>query len=305
MQNFFSLQRSQVMLYLLLSVVCASCLVLMFKFFERRGVPIFQAIVFNYWSASLCALLFLPVKQNALPANITQQPWLWLALLLGSMFIVVFNLTSITTVKLGVSTASVASKLGLVFPVMLAFAVYGETFSMLKVIGILFAFAAVVLSSLKPNMKEHSVPATEFLLPVLVFAGSGACDSLTQFANKKYLINNGIEEFTLMLFIAAACTGTLAFIYMVVKHKHRTNRQSLYWGIVLGVLNYFSFLFLLKALAVLSWGSSVVFPLNNLGMVAVATIAGIVLFKEKISATNFAGLLLAAASIITIVLSGT
>ncbi len=292
------------MLYLLLSIICASGLVLMFKLFEKKGIPIFQAIVFNYWSAGICAVVFMPQKQVILSGSILQQSWLPLALGLGSLFIVVFNLTSITTVRFSVSTASVASKLGLVFPVILAFVVYGETFSALKLAGILLAFVAVILSSVKPQSEHHHHKPLEALLPLWVFIGSGACDSFTQLATKKYLGESGIEEFSLMLFMAAALAGTLVFVYKMVSEKATINLQSLYWGGVLGFINYFSFLFLLKALATLPWGSSVIFPVNNLGVVAFSTLAGVVLFKERISAVNFTGLLFAAASIITIVFAG-
>ena len=73
-----------------------------------------------------------------------QQGWLPVAWVLGMMFITVFNLTSVTAVNFGVSTASVASKLGLVLPVMFAFFLYKEPFNYAKLAGILLAFAAVI-----------------------------------------------------------------------------------------------------------------------------------------------------------------
>jgi drug/metabolite transporter (DMT)-like permease len=292
------------MLYLLLSIVCSSALVLFFKFFEQRSIPIFQAIVFNYWSASICSYLFLSNKESAIADTIIQQPWLPLGLGLGCLFIVVFNLISITTVVSGVSAASVASKLGLVFPVMLAFTVYGETFSMLKLIGILLAFVAVVLSSLKGNRSDTKTASERHIfLPLLVFFGSGMCDSLTQLATKNYIGNKGIEEFSLTLFIAAAVAGSLLFAYRFFVKELKISYRSILWGTVLGFVNYFSFLFLLKALSSLNWGSSVVFPLNNLGIVAFSTIVGVIFYKEQLSKLNVLGLLFAAASILVITLS--
>lgn len=291
------------MIYLLLSIVCSSALVLLFKLFERRGVPIFQAIVCNYWVATVCSFLFLPGAVRANPGVILQASWLPLAFGLGSLFILIFTLISRTTVKFGVSTASVASKLGLVFPVILAFTIYNEAFSLLKLIGILLAFVAVVLSSIKKNEHEQPHQLADYILPLLVFLGSGLCDSLTQFANKRYLMNTGMEEFTLVLFTAAAIAGSLFLLYSVVAKGMRINMLSLGWGVVLGTVNYFSFLFLLKSLALLPWGSSVVFPLNNLGIVAFSTLVGIVVYKERISVLNFVGLLFAVASIATIVIA--
>src|SRR4051812_9217330 len=114
------------MIYLFLSIVCTALLILAFKIFERRGIPVFHAIVYNYLSATICAVMFLPDKSRLLSGQVLSSTWLPLSLVLGSMFIIIFNLISVTTVKYGVSTASVAMKLGLVFPVLLAFTMYGE-----------------------------------------------------------------------------------------------------------------------------------------------------------------------------------
>jgi drug/metabolite transporter (DMT)-like permease len=219
------------------------------------------------------------------------------------MFIIIFNLTSITTVKYGVSTASVAMKLGLVFPVLLAFTVYGEEFNWMKLAGILFAFAAVILSSLKEEPKSPEHKSSFAVLPVIVFLGSGACDSLTQFANKKYLSTGGMEEFSLFLFIAAALVGFGTLLFQFITGKAAFSFKSVIGGVLLGISNYFSFLFLLKALATVSWGSSVVFPVSNLGTVAAATFAGIIFFKEKLSKLNMLGLAFAVVSIVLIILS--
>ncbi|HLP51284.1 MAG TPA: DMT family transporter [Chitinophagales bacterium] len=291
------------MIFLLLSIFCTALLILAFKLFDRYNIPVFQAIVYNYLSATACAFIFLPDKSSVLSGAVFSSPWLWLSLGLGSMFIFIFNLTSLTTVKYGVSTASVAMKLGLVFPVLLAFTIYGEEFNWIKLLGILFAFVAVILSSLKEEPKSPTHKSSFAILPIIVFVGSGACDSLTQYANKTYLANTGMEEFSLFLFVAASIAGTGVFIYQLIADKAMFNSRSLVGGILLGIANYFSFLFLLKALATISWGSSVVFPVSNLGTVLLASLAGVVLFKEKISKINLLGLAFAVLSIILIILS--
>ena len=291
------------MIYLLISILCTAGLVLMFKVFAMRGIPIFQAIVFNYISATICGIIFLPDKTPLLTGSIFSHSWLPFALLLGTMFIMVFNLTSMATVRYGVSTASVAMKLGLVFPVLLAFLFYGEPFNFLKLLGILFAFAAVILSSLKDETQTPNHKSAFAFLPLLVFFGSGACDSFTQFVSKKYVGTDGMEEFSLFLFVAAGAIGLVMFAFQLINKKSVFNLQSLIFGTILGVINYFSFLFLLKALANISWGSSVVFPVSNLGTVLVATVAGILFFKERISKINLLGLSFALISITLIILS--
>lgn len=292
------------MIFLLLSITFSALLVVMFKVFERRGIPVFPAIVVNYVAATISAFFFLPNQEVVYNCTIFSYEWFPFAMMLGSLFIVIFNLTGITTLRYGVSTSSVAMKLGLVFPVLLAFMVYGEPFNMLKLLGILMAFAAVVLSSVKDSEPTAGGKASTFaILPLIVFLGSGTCDSLTQFANKRYLGQSGIEEFSLVLFAAAATAGLAIFGYRILRYGSSLSVGSVVGGVVLGVINYFSFYFILKALATVSWGSSVVFPVSNLGTVAAATGIGVLFFNETISRTNAIGLLLAALSITSIIAS--
>ena len=291
------------MIFLLLSIAFTAGLIFTFKIFALKNIPVFQAIVYNYISATICAFAFLPDKSQVTSGAVLSASWLPLSLVLGSMFILVFNLTSRATVRYGVSTASVAMKLGLVFPVLMAFTFYGEPFNWLKLAGILSAFVAVILSSLKEEDKSVTHKSSFAVLPLIVFLGSGACDSVTQYANKTYLATGGMEEFSLFLFIAAGLAGITAFIYQLVTGQASFNGKSLLGGIILGVINYFSFLFLLKALATITWGSAVVFPLSNLGTVLVATLAGVAIFKEKITKINTIGLAFAVLSIVLIMLS--
>ena len=290
--------------FLLLSFTCSAILILLFKVFERNGVPVFQAIVFNYCTAAACGFIFLPDHHTVTSGAFLNQPWFLLSMVLGAMFITVFNLTSLTTINFGVSTASVAAKLGLVFPVILAFFKYHESFSSLKLIGILFAFVAVVLSSIKEKEGPHNAVRTALtFLPYAVFIGNGACDSVTQYANKQFLMHEGISEFAMFIFVAAGSIGLIILGFMLLTGKATLNVKSVVGGIALGIPNYLSFLFLLKALATLNWGSSVIFPVSNLGTVAVATMVSFVAFKERISKINLAGLAFAAVAIILIVLA--
>lgn len=287
--------------FLILSILCSALLVIFFKIFEKNKVPVFQAIVFNYLSATVCAFYFLQEGDFITSGKVTHAEWFPFAFMLGSLFIIIFNLTSIATLRYGISTAAIAMKLGLIFPVLLAFTLYGEQFKWIKLCGIALAFVAVVLSSFKEEPKSKDHHSSFALLPLLVFLGSGLCDSLTQFANKKYLHSSGMEEFSFVLFLAAAAGGSLVFAFQLFTGRATFDLRSLAGGILLGIVNYFSFLFILKALAHVSWGSSVVFPISNLGTVAVATVTGILLFKEQLSRINKLGLFFAAASIILII----
>ncbi|MEC8884395.1 MAG: GRP family sugar transporter, partial [Bacteroidota bacterium] len=76
--------------------------------------------------------------------------------------------------------------------------------------------------------------------------------------------------------------------------------KNIIGGIALGIPNYYSIYFLVQALRHPTLESSTVFTLNNVGIVMVATLIGILFFKEKLSPKNWIGIAIAVVSIILI-----
>ncbi|MGY8914875.1 MAG: EamA family transporter, partial [Flavobacteriales bacterium] len=71
-------------------------------------------------------------------------------------------------------------------------------------------------------------------------------------------------------------------------------------GLVLGIFNYFSIYFLLRALQNDFINSSSIFTINNVAIVLLSTIFGILFFKETLSKMNWFGIGLAVISIILV-----
>ena len=66
---------------------------------------------------------------------------------------------------------------------------------------------------------------------------------------------------------------------------------------MLGIPNYYSIVYLLKALKTEGLESSTLFTLNNVGVVILSTIFGLILFKEKLILKNWIGIIIAVISI--------
>jgi drug/metabolite transporter (DMT)-like permease len=224
--------------------------------------------------------------------------WVGYAFLLGAIFISIFFLTSQTARYFGASTAAVSMKLGLVFPIMLSAIVYHETFGFLKIAGLVFALIAVVLTSWKNNSNSYSRNKLIIILPAIVFVGSGLCDSMVQFMQKTFVSDADSPVFTFSLFLAALVAGFSVLIMSLFRRKPGVGVKELIGGIALGIPNYFSIYFLLKALNQSGLESSAIFPVVNIGTVAAATIFSIIYFKEKLSIINWLGLAFAGIGII-------
>jgi multidrug transporter EmrE-like cation transporter len=71
----------------------------------------------------------------------------------------------------------------------------------------------------------------------------------------------------------------------------------------LGVPNYFSIHFLLLAFQESSWDSSVLIPVNNIGIVVTSAAVGLIFYRERYSLLNWIGLGMSIAAIALIAIS--
>ncbi|WP_350285535.1 DMT family transporter [uncultured Croceitalea sp.] len=286
------------MLDLALSVLCSSFIFVVFKLFDTYKVQTLFAIITNYVVACATGLVLYtePIDFGAIPS----RPWFWGTVLLGVLFIVIFYVMAKTSQRLGVSVASVATKMSLVIPVLIGVLAYEEHLSPLKVLGIVLALAAVYFASVK--QKSLHITKDDLILPVLVFLGSGIIDASINYFRATKLNTAEYPIFSATVFAAAACTGILLIIGKSFKTPLKINLKNVVGGIALGVPNYFSIFFLLRALQNERWNSASIFTINNVAIVMFSTVLGIALFREKLSFKNWLGITLAVVSILLVAL---
>lgn len=286
------------MFYLILSVLISSSLFVVFKLFETYKIDTLQAIIINYMVAFCIGYTMSDVKIEI--TEIPRQSWFVGAFLLGVLFVTVFNTMAITAQKNGLSVASVAGKMSVVVPVIFGVLVYNESLGALKIFGILLALIAVYLTS----MKGAVVAERKYLIyPLLLFLGSGIIDTAIKYVETTYVQEGGVPIFSATIFMFAFCFGLLFLLMKSIKQKVKFEFKNIIGGIILGVPNYFSIDFLLRALKTDGLESSTLFTINNVSVVLLTTIFGLLLFKEKLLIKNKIGILLAVVSIILVAIA--
>ena len=284
------------MIDLILSILLSTLLFIIFKLFAKYNVNVLQAIVVNYIVACICGLVF--YSNPFTISSITSSSWFYGALLLGFLFIGVFNVMAITSQKNGLSVASVAGKMALIIPILFAVFVYKEHLNIIKTIGIISALIAVYLVSVKNNGVK--IKKKTLIYPILLFLGSGIIDTSLKYFESKYVGENEIPLFSASIFGIAAIIGCILLFIKALKKQLIITRKNIFAGVVLGIFNYFSIYFLIKALRSDLFNSSTVFTINNVAIVMLSTIVGILLFKEKINMKNWVGISLAIISIVLV-----
>lgn len=287
------------MFFLLGSIILSSYLTLAFKVCQRYGINIFQAIVFNYVTCVVTGSVF----SGSFPftAENLQSDWMGWAMVMGAMFIILFYIIGFTAQKMGVAVASVSNKLSLVIPFLFSLYLYGEKATWLKVAGIAIALVSVVLTCY-PNSKTDGGNKQKegkgiFLIPVILFIGSGFLDTLIKYAESQFLNEGNKNAYLIMGFAAASCIGLVMLLVQLMLKKTKLQSKALLAGILIGIPNYFSIWCLVRVLKDYGANSSAIIPINNMGIVLFSAVMAWLLFKEKLSRLNWMGIVLALGAI--------
>ncbi|WP_431135420.1 EamA family transporter [Psychroserpens mesophilus] len=287
------------MIYLLLSITASTLIFIIFKLLDKFNINTLQAIVVNYFAACLFGIWSYDEPLNI--DKIVNSQWLFGALALGFLFIAIFNVMALTAQRNGLSVASVASKMSVIIPVIFGIYVYHEGIGVQKIIGIILALVAVFLTSVKPKTTDNITKG--LWLPILLFFGSGTIDTSIKYLETTYVSENGIPIFSATIFAFAFIIGLGILSLKLLKKPVKLTIKALIAGSLLGIVNYFSIYYLLKALNHESLESSTLFTVNNVAIVMVSTLLGLIVFKETISKTNWFGIVLAVISIVLVTLS--
>lgn len=288
------------MFYLLLSILTASSLVIIFRLYGLWGIRSRDAIVVNYFVAGSMSLL---TNSDGTPfLSGPQEPWFPYAMIMGVLFISIFNVMALSANVIGVSVTSVANKMSLVIPVIFAIFYLNESLGWLKILGLLLAIAGVYMTS-KTEGRSDVKTKSAYLLPIIVFIGSGVIDTLFKYNELNTLGNHGLNAFLAWIFYISFFIGLGQLYYAKIKTGETFQLKAIWGGLLLGIPNFASGYFLVKTLAVPGFESSVIFPVNNMAIVTISAMVGILFFKEKMSKLNIAGIVLSILAIAIIAIS--
>ena len=282
------------MIFLALSIVSSCLIYMVFKCLGKYNVDRLQALIVNYITAFILGYN-LSVSRTFF-FEVTTEPWFYGSAILGILFILVFYLMVQTTQHHGMGVVSVASKMSLSLPVIFVILYYDEPLNFLKIVGILLAIASVYLVSVK---KKTNLKAAGFitLLPFLVFLGSGIVESTIKYLEEAFVQDDQVAYFSSSVFFFAGISGLIAYSIQSIFDYKKFKWKSVIGGIALGIPNYFSIHFFINALRAGDFTDAAVFVINNVAIVLLSTLIGIVIFSEKLEKQNRIGVLLAIISI--------
>ena len=284
------------MIYIAISILLFNLLVVFFKLFEKYNIDNLQALIANYFTSGILSLLLL--NENDILVSSLNSEWFIHAIILGILFISIFNIYALGVQKIGVATTSVINKMSFIIPVIFSIVFYeNELFSINIFFGVMLALIGIYLSS--TNNSSFNFDNKYLWIIFIIFFGQGIVDIVLN-DSKFYIPKNENILFFLILFLSATTTGIL--ILFAKKQLRFLKIKNLLWGAVFGIPNFFSIFYFLKALQSDYFidKSYLIFPLTSVGIVVTTTILGMLLYKEILTRRNLIGIVIAIVSILII-----
>ncbi len=282
------------MIYVFLSVVCSVLVSVLLKLARRFEVDVGQAIAWNYVVAgALTALMLQPSL-----ATLREPGAPWLALIgLGVLLPTIFLALAASVRHAGIVRSDAAQRLSLLLSLLAAFALFGEQITELKGIGIALGLLALLCMVWRSGQGTAERGVAGWLYPLLVFAGFGAIDILfKRVALAGVPLGASLQAmFALALLVAFA----LQLWRRSQGHTRFTARSALA-GVALGLANFGNILFYLRGHRALPQHPALVFASMNIGVVALGALVGMLVFRERLSRLNLAGVALALLAIVLI-----
>ncbi|MHA4895682.1 EamA family transporter [Pedobacter sp. PWIIR3] len=282
------------MLFLIISIICSVTVSVMLKLAKRYKINILEAVTWNYLFAVILGLLFFKPKVNEL-ISLKPEP---IYLALGILLPLVFWFLAASVKNIGIVKTDIAQRLSLVISLIAAYLIFGDQFTVMKISGLFIGFLSIVLVLNKQANSQKS--KGNWLYPLAVFVGFGLIDiSFKMVAQLKAI---PYTSSLIYIFVLAFIVSLFSILYSYFIHHKKPQFINVICGCILGFFNFFNILFYLKAHQTMADHPSTVFASMNLGVIVTGCLAGVLIFKEKLSPLNIAGLLLAitAISLITI-----
>lgn len=288
------------MQYIIFCILANVGIFLCFQGFSYFRMNTFQAIVVNYLVCVITGVLFIG-DVEFLGRIQVNEPWVIVSMILGAVFISSFYIMALTTQQMGITVASIASKMSLVIPVMVSMWVLmikSKDYSTINYLGITLAVVAILLASVKKRNGMGKVPSkgSLFVLPLVVFILGGAIDTTINYTNHKFLPEGESAVFPVLIFASAFILGA---IWLGIR-KSQIELKNVVGGAVLGSINFFSLYYLVKSLTYFDNDGAIVYPVLNVGIILVSSFMSVIIFREKLLAVNKLGLLLAVLAVVFI-----
>ncbi len=259
------------MLAMILTILCSALLSILMRMSENRARGKMTLLSANYLTCILLAASFTGVTA-LFPTVEKFGITLVLGIITGIFYMLALVFNQKCIARNGVVLSSVFAKVGsLVVPLLVALCCYGDTPSLLQVIGAGVALFSIWLIT---DREEKGAVSAIWLLGALLLV-EGLASAMGKFFDAEG--NAALsDQYLLYTFGSAFLISAVAALV----GRERPCLWDVFYGVLIGVANFFASRFMLQALKEIS--SVIFYPTRGVMVILVITLAGILLFHEKL-----------------------
>ena len=263
------------MIYLILAILSSMLVSVLMRLSETRVRNRVSMLACNYLMCTLFAAAF----GGAIPAPGEGAPLAeGLGLVSGVLFLGSFLLLQWNISKKGVVPSATFMKLGVLVPTAVSLLVFREQPGALQIAGMVLAILAILLINLERGSRRAGSR-----VGLVQLLGGGSADATAKIFEE--LGRAPLKDAFLLITFA---TALVLCVILRFRRKESLAWQDTLFGLLIGVLNYFSSRFLL-----LSFGevpAVVAYPTYSVATIVLIALAGLALFREKLSRRQVAAM---------------
>lgn len=282
-------------LFIILSASTSILIAHFLKLSESNQLNTIRILTVNYFIAAAIALIItFGFGRTGIHTETITEP-LFLAVIVGVIFIANFFIYSKSVFHHGVGTSIAAMRISLIIPVLLSTFWYFELLSILQWVGVVLVFTTLFLLLPRKKKVEFNIHESGWLL-LFLFLGTGVGDASLKIYEAEYSVHLGKELFMGFVFLTAFIVGLMV---LLIRKELTFTKKELLLGVAVGIPNLLTSIFLIMALERMN--GAVVYSSVNVLTVLGGTILGVLFWKDVFTKSQWIGIFLTLISIVLLI----
>jgi len=273
--------------YLILAILSSAMVSIVMRISENKADNNITMLVMNYAMCSLLGGLFtgLDVLRGRIGEGIFRTAAF--GCVNGVLYLVSFMLLQRNIQRSGVVLSSTFMKLGLLVTMVVSVCIYGETPGLQQGIGFVLAIGAILL--INAPVKASSGKFGTGLIWMLLCGGMAD-------AMSKIFEQSGVPGMEPHFLLITFFTALVLCLLLMVHKGQKVGKWELLFGLLIGIPNFFSTKFLLRALEDVV--AVIAYPVYSVSGILVVTLAGVLLFRERLEKHQWAAMAVILAALV-------
>lgn len=288
------------MIHSVLAILFAAVLGLVFKVWARWQIRVLPAILHNYLACIIIAWTM--HGSNPWNPDTLGSAWFPWSIGLSICFVTGFYLFGMAIWHWGMGTMSAVQKMSMVLSTLFIVWLFDQHPSAAQWFGIALGIAAIVLimplqgSGAKPTPAKPTlawlIAGGSYLIAVIIEIGLVVIE-------RRLDVSSGDPRIIATIFGGAFLWGAMVLMTNAPQRKSFFSLRHMAAGWLLGIPNFLSIYFLMKAIGEAPH-PGLILPVINTGTILLAVLLGKALFREPFSWLNGVGIALAMAALLLI-----